>query len=223
MGDAQVECLKCDLKFATRHEFDLHLFYKHGVGQSNQERVLWQWSSARPEWGQGMHSGERKMLADLIDNDENVLALLGGTFVQDTERKALKRHKGVVVATNRRVLFLDKGLFGNSEVMEIAHRAIESITYSTGMFRGGIQVVGRGASSYKIEDISPKNANASFAERVRKQIDLAHRPAVAQPAVAPKEAPSTNGVSDIERIVSLLKDGHITEEEFATMKQRIIG
>ena len=62
-----------------------------------------------------VHTGERKMLYDILDDGEAIEGMLGGTFRQDTDR--LHRHKGVVVATSKRVIFVDKGVFGSSEVM----------------------------------------------------------------------------------------------------------
>ena len=73
--------------------------------------------------------GERKMLCDILDAGETIERILRGTFRQDTDR--LHRHKGVVVATSKRVIFADKGVFGSSEAMVISYESIESVTYST--------------------------------------------------------------------------------------------
>ena len=116
-----------------------------------------------------MHAGERKMLYDILAAGETIEGMLAGTFRQDTDR--LHRHRGVVVATSKQVIFADKGVFGSSEVMMISYESIESVTHSTGMFRAGIQIKGKGASSYRIEDIGRKSGCAP----VRCQGAGAHR------------------------------------------------
>ena len=95
--------------------------------ESKHDRVTRQWLEVMPK-------GERKMLIERVDDDEDILALVGGTFGADTSR--IHKHTGVAVATSKRVIFLDKGVFGSEEVMEISYRQIESITYSTGLLRG---------------------------------------------------------------------------------------
>ena len=93
-----------------------------------------QWIAAGGATGE--HTGERKMLYDILDAGETIEGLMGGTFRQDSDR--LHRHKGVIVATSKRVIFADKGVFGSSEVMMISYNSMESVTHSTGAFRAGI-------------------------------------------------------------------------------------
>ena len=59
-----------------------------------------------------MLPGERKMLYDILAAGETIEGMLAGTFRQDTDR--FHRHKGVVVATSKQVIFVDKGVFGSS-------------------------------------------------------------------------------------------------------------
>ena len=158
------------------------------------------------------------MLFEIADDNEDILALVGGTFRADTDR--LHKHNGVAVATSKRVLFLDKGIIGSSEVMEIGYRNIESITYSSGLMFGGIEIKGLGAASYRIEDIRPKESNKPFADCVRQRIDQ-----MRQQDLASQGADNGNNVSaadELQKLANLLRDGHLTPEEFATMKARII-
>ena len=94
------------------------------------------------------------MLYNILDAGETIEGMLGGTFREDTDR--LHRHRGVVVATNKRVIFADKGVFGSSEVMMISYEKIESVTHSTGMFRAGIQIKGSGASATGSKTLAEK-------------------------------------------------------------------
>ena len=192
------------------------------LANNSRARITEQWLDSMPGgptgWGEGKFKGEREMLIAMVDDDEDVQAVLGGTFRADTGR--VSPHQGVVVATTKRVIFLDKGILGNTEVMEIGYRNIESITYSTGMMRGGIQITGRGAASYRIEDISPRESNRPFADCVRRLIDETR-----EQDLAPRQnvsVPQTSSVDELQKLADLLQDGHLTAEEFATMKAKII-
>ena len=162
--------------------------------------------------------GERKMLCDILDAGETIERILRGTFRQDTDR--LHRHKGVVVATSKRVIFADKGVFGSSEAMVISYESIESVTYSTGMFRAGIQIKGKGASSYRIEDIGSKEAVPMFVANVQAHIEaLANAPTPSPAAAA--AAPSL--ADELERLAALMDRGILTEDEFAAKKKQLLA
>ena len=80
------------------------------------------------------------MLYDLLEGDEHLEALVGGMFGPDMQAtggvtkifRGGALHKGVGVATNRRAIFLDKGIL-STEVAEMPYASIESISYSTGI------------------------------------------------------------------------------------------
>jgi hypothetical protein len=163
-----------------------------------------------------VHTGERKMLYDILDDGEAIEGMLGGTFRQDTDR--LHRHKGVVVATSKRVIFVDKGVFGSSEVMMISYGSIESVTHSTGAFRAGIQIKGKGASSYRIEDIGQKAAVLPFVAKVQAHVEALANEREPSPAVA---VPSP--VDEMERWAALMDRGILTEDEFAAKKKQLLG
>ena len=165
--------------------------------------------------------GERKMLCDILDAGETIKRILRGTFRQDTDR--LHRHRGVVVATSKRVIFADKGVYGSSEVMVISYESIESVTYSTGMFRAGIQIKGKGASSYRIEDIGSKEAVPLFVANVQAHIEaLANAPTPPPAAAAPSLA------DELERLAALMDRGHphrrrVRSKEGTATRRRTAG
>ena len=53
------------------------------------------------------------------------------------------------------------------ETMELPYRSIEGVTSSTGMIFAGIQITGRGAASYRIENVKPKDSPLSLGDDVR--------------------------------------------------------
>ena len=178
-----------------------------------------QWNALKPSlWG-NRHSGEREMLHDLIEEGETLESLIGGTYraEQDTNRR--HKHEGIAVATSKRVLFVDKGVLGSSEVSEMPYRNIEAITYSTGAFFAGVQITGRGIASFRIEDIPNKESVRPFVDCVRGRLEAAHAPQ----ASAPQPAAPLSAADEIEKLASLLERGILTQEEFDAKKKQLLG
>lgn len=183
-------------------------------------RIGSQWEAVKPStWG-NRHSGEREMLHSLVDEGETLEALIGGTYRAEQDTSRFHKHEGIAVATNRRVLFVDKGVMGSSEVSEMPYRSIEAVTYSTGAFFAGIQITGRGIASFRIEDIPDKDSVKPFVDCVRGHLEAAHAPQ----AAAPQPATAQLSVADeIEKLASLLERGILTQEEFDAKKRQLLG
>ena len=213
---------------ASQKEAELFIAYVNGDDLSptreplNPRAVLidQQWNDLKPaSWG-NRHSGEREMLHSLVDEGETLEVLVGGTYRAEQDTNRLHRHQGVAVATNKRVLFVDKGMLGSSEVSEMPYRSIEAITYSTGIMAAGIQITGRGIASFRIEDIIDKEAVKPFVDCVRGHLDAAHAPQAAAPH--PVAAP-LSVADEIEKLASLKERGILTQEEFDAKKRQLLG
>lgn len=180
-----------------------------------------QWDSIKPSgMSSGAFSGERKMLYDLLDDDEQMGSMVGGRFQQDTARHSA--HSGVVVATNKRVLFIDKGILGSTEIMEIRYQSIESVTHSTGLMMAGVHIIGRGASDYRIENIAEKDSVPVFVTFVRAQIEAAAQPNTPTATVGEPTAQQTS-LDELERLASLVDRGFLSREEFDVKKKQLLG
>ena len=187
---------------------------------AKNQRIEDEWARHIPEgWGtfgdSQMFSGEREMLKEIMDEDEHIQGLVGGTYRADTGR--MHKHKGCAVATEKRVIFLDKGVFGSTETAEIAYRNVESVTHSTGMMMAGVQITGRGISSYRIEDIRPKPSAKVFADTVRRLVEKW------QSQSAPPVVAQTSEADELEKWAKLLRDGVVTQAEFDHKKRQILG
>ena len=193
-----------------------------GNAPTNSERIDKQWRKVKPTlWGDGKHSGERKMLGQPIEEGEDIECLIGGHFGPDLGHASWKDgpntlHRGIGVATNKRVLFVDKGIMAQ-EVAELSYRSIEAITYSSGIMFGGMRITGRGSLSLRIENVD-KSEVKPFVDSVRKHLDEPEQVTVATPA-----APAPSRVEELRGLAELLKDGVLTQEEFDAEKARILG
>ena len=169
-------------------------------------------------WGNRL-SGEREMLRSLVDKDETLESIIAGTYRAEQDTNRHHRHQGIAVATSKRVLFVDKGVLGSSEVSEMPYRNIEAITYSTGLMMAGVQITGRGIASFRIEDIPDKDSVKPFVDCVRGHLEAAHAPQT----VAPHSAPPLSAADEIEKLASLLERGILTQEEFDAKKRQLLG
>lgn len=185
------------------------------AGAQRRQAIDDQWHAVTHGAWRKMHSGERRMLYDILDDTELLERMIGGTFRADTHR--LHKHRGIAVATSKRVLFLDKGLLGSTEIMDMPYRNVETITYSKGMFAGGIAVTGRGMASFRIEDILEKESLQPFADCVRVHVDQAQTP------TSDVSTSMRSSLDDLERLASLAEKGILTPEEFAAKKQQLLG
>ena len=183
---------------------------------SKKQRIDVRWNALKPSPWDNRHSGERQMLYDILDAEEDIERLIGGTFRADTDR--YHKHAGVAVATSKRVIFLDKGVFGSTEVYEMPYRSVEAITYSTGMMAAGVQITGRGAASFRIEDIYEKYSVKPFVDCVRTHLETASVQAAAQVV-----APAASSADEIEKFAGLLEKGILTHDEFDAKKKQLLG
>ena len=144
------------------------------VSSNERERLIDErWRQIKPpRWSHKEHDGERRMLYDLLGADERMERLIGGFFGPDLgQAKAGDTlHRGIALATDTRVLLVDKGIF-STEVAEMPYRNIEAITYSSGAFAAGLRITGRGAMSFRIENVFEKETVKPFIDYVRSQIE----------------------------------------------------
>ena len=118
------------------------------------------------------------MLYDLIDEEKELIYIVSGHFGPDLSQAQLRLgstlHSGIIVATDRRVIMVDKGIL-STEVAEMPYSSVEAITHSTGIFAGGLRITGRGGLAFRIENVRPKTEAKVFADCVRDEVE-SHRP-----------------------------------------------
>ena len=192
-----------------------------------EERIDQEWDALIPKgWGTftdaNMHSGERKMLYRLLESDEHLECLCGGDFKANSGESHIWRdsgrsfNSGVVVATDRRVIFLDKGIV-STEVAELTYKSIESISYSGGMMWGSLKFGLVGATTLPIENVKPKEQAKVFADTVRKHLN------VGQTVAAPTVVQTASAMDELEKAAALYERGLLTREEFDAKKAQLLN
>ena len=163
----------------------------------------------------------RATLHDLLEDGERLDALVRGSFGPDLQgtggplniARHGSLHKGVGAATDRRVIFLDKGIFA-TKVAGISYASIESISYSTSIVWAGLKISTRGTTSLRVEMVQSKWSAKAFAAVVESHLN---------PPDGVRATPKTSTIDDLRKLAELLRMGLVTREEFDAKKSELLG
>ncbi|MCC7248399.1 MAG: PH domain-containing protein [Lysobacter sp.] len=178
---------------------------------------------------------EIRELPSVLAADERVEQLTAGFY---------NGGLGLLVATNRRLIFVDKGMLYGLRVEDFHYDRISSIQYKTGLLLGEITIFSSGNRA-EIGQVE-KSMVRQFGEYVRAKIGnpTPRQPAPPVSGAAPgaQNAPNTPGtappppwpaapaapgaddaiISKLERLAALKAQGILTEQEFLDQKARIL-
>lgn len=154
---------------------------------------------------------ELNHLPQVLSDGEQVLAFTSGLMDGNT---------WLITLTDRRIIFLDKGMIYGLKQTAIDLDKVNSISGQTGIIFGKIAIED-GASQRVISNVWKKTVVA-FTNKVRDAIEA--RKISLRPAAAPvAQASGDDAVSKLERLASLLDRGIISQEEFAQQKTKILA
>jgi len=151
---------------------------------------------------------EIKYLPEIMNDNEEINYLTTGYMGGNT---------WLIVCTNTRIIFLDKGMLYGLKQVETLLEKINSISQQQGLLLGAI-AIWDGASKTVITNV-PKRSVKPFVEAVNK--------AIANIKKTPESNTQQKGVEDtaaqIEKMASLRDKGILTEEEFQAKKSRLLN
>lgn len=152
---------------------------------------------------------EIKELPDILWEDENVERLLQGIY---------ESNNGILVATNKRVIFVDKSLLGSLRVEDFPYDKISSIQYKVGVMFGKMTIFSSGNKAV-ISQVDKKLARV-FGDYVRAKITSKTE----HSSVPNSESKSQDNdvISKLERLADLKEKGILSEEEFIAQKKKIL-
>lgn len=152
---------------------------------------------------------EIKELPSILWHDEVIKEVAQGMH---------EKSMGLIAATDRRVIFVDKGLFGGLKVEDFAYDKITSIQYETGLLTGSITIF-TSSNKAKITQVD-KDRVRNLAEAVR------HRISGNQAAQAQQSQPAADGgdwIAALERLAKLKEQGILDDAEFNAEKAKILS
>lgn len=147
---------------------------------------------------------EIKELPNILASSETIDNLLQGTY---------NNGQGILVSTNRRLVFVDKGLLYGLKVEDFPLDKITSIQYETGLMLGKVKIHTSGNIA-TIDNVD-KNSARKFSEFVREKLSQ------------PKEVVSVaqgkpNVLDQLEKLAKLKENGILNEEEFNEQKKKLL-
>jgi hypothetical protein len=145
-------------------------------------------------------------LPNVLSRDEKIVYLVEG-------RNKTTTHHIVLVATDRRLIFIDKEMFYGLKVEDFSYDKVTSIQYEKEFMLASIDI-NVSSDIVEIDGVGKYEAEL-FCEKVR---DFMSRPkeyfqAKAEPTV----------LDQLEQLGRLKESGVLTEEEFLEQKKRLIN
>jgi hypothetical protein len=151
---------------------------------------------------------ERNHLHEVMVPGETIHAMTSGFLDGNT---------WLVTVTDRRVLFLDKGMIFGLKQMELPLSQISAISHKTGLLLGKIEVSTAGGT--KLIDMIEKKDVTKVAQIIS---ELVNRTRNGQ--LAPQPFQGTPDVaSQLERLAALKNQGILTEAEFQQQKAKLLS
>lgn len=120
---------------------------------------------------------------------------------------------GILVSTNRRLFFIDKGLLYGLKVEDFPLDKITSIQYETGLLLGKVKIHTSGNIA-TIDNVE-KTSSRKFAEFVRDKLSQPKENNVVANA-------QPNVLDQLEKLGALKEKGILSEEEFNNEKKKLL-
>jgi hypothetical protein len=152
---------------------------------------------------------EIRALPEILDDDERVIAITSGMRDSTT---------WLLVCTQRRLIFLNRGMFFGLRQIQMPLDRIQSIDHSSVIALGSISVWD-GASSVSIGMVW-KPSILPFV-RVTEEAMFELRKAQSRPAASTTQP--LDVASQLAKLAELKEKGHLTQAEFDAQKKKLLG
>lgn len=161
-------------------------------------------SSSPAIWG-------RREIAELpaiIQEDEEIFGLVQGVY---------NGGQGILVATNKRLLFIDKGIVYGLKVEDFGLDKITSIQYESGLIFADIKIMASGNVA-KIQNVE-KSSGRIFSEKVRAKLN--EPKASTAPVTVVQQ--QVDVADQLGKLAELKNQGILTQEEFDAQKKKLLS
>ncbi|AZA49945.1 hypothetical protein EG346_17975 [Chryseobacterium carnipullorum] len=177
-------------------------------------------------------NSEVEELVNVLDENEKLIAIAEGKYLYNNL-------EGIVVSTEKRIIFIDKKFFGGVFENEFPLHKVSSVQHDTSLMSSTLKVYTPGfTAEFKLYI---KSAAKNFYDAVKDyigrsedqirlqqmQAKIQQQPIVQQPHPAQsnsehKEAPAVI-FDQLEKLGKLREIGVLTEEEFAEQKKKLLA
>ncbi|MBU5277036.1 PH domain-containing protein [Lactiplantibacillus argentoratensis] len=153
---------------------------------------------------------EVKALPGILNDDEHIVYATSGFIDSNTV---------LVVLTQKRVIFIDKGLIYGIKSTEVPLDMINGVSYSKGLMFGKVSIT-NGAVTTLIDNVD-KSTAPILAEKIK--VAAEQYKESLHVSVQNSSASVLDGPDQIRKYKSLADEGIITQEEFEAKKKQILG
>lgn len=155
---------------------------------------------------------EIKALPEILSDDEEIKYATSGFLEENTV---------LVVCTDERIVFIDKGFIYGIKSTEIPLDMVNGVSYSKGMVFGSIAIV-NGAINTRIEKVNKETAPI-MVDAIKKAAAQHKQQIYNFEADKQNVNASEDIVEQLRKLKPLIDEGIITEEEFAAKKKQILN
>ena len=149
------------------------------------------------------NKNEVKELPQILQQDETVLNIIAGVY---------KNGFGLLIVTQKRLIFIDKGLIYGLVVEDFPLKKITSIQYETGLLTGKIKI--NTSNNSATIDQTDKESAKSFCSFARIEIDKAE---------SNNEPKQIDVFEKLEKLSKLKDAGILSDAEFLEQKTKLLG
>ena len=160
-----------------------------------------------------LSKGEIKELPNILWEDELPASVIRGTY---------HNGNGILVATDRRLIFIDKGLVGLT-VEDIYFEDISSIESHQGWLMGSLTIYARG-NKESVENVHKQNVRP-FSDLLRNELAKSKKMKVDMLAPTQQVVSTPTRADNIDalfKLSELHKMGILTDDEFAEQKAKLL-
>ena len=150
---------------------------------------------------------ELNHLHEVINEGENILGHTRGFYDGNT---------WLICVTDRRLLFVDKGMVTGMKSTEIPLDSVGSVNYQTKALGGNITVTAAGTDRHigKMKKGDVKDIANLISEATAK---------MKQQNTAPAAAPAVSAMDELKKLAELKEAGVLSEEEFNEQKTKLLS
>jgi hypothetical protein len=192
--------------YARKAKTLLLLFYQEGTMNTRQNVSPDAIKARLRELGYA-DAQVRTMSLDILGASK---VLDAGESIEYAVQGKLGKTSGLLVATDRRVFFVNQGLI-KTQAESFLYTKISSVQYKTGLLRSSIALIVDARTliiDHVLNDFAVK-----MADYLRERIERKDEPRAALP----------DAVSQLERLAKLKEQGVLTDEEFQAQKKKILN
>ena len=153
---------------------------------------------------------EVECLPDILHEDELLKGITSG--LHDGK-------KWLIVVTNKRLLFLDKGMMGALKQLELPFRQISSVAFKAGLLMGDLEI-GTSAKTFKITGVIKTDVQP-VAGVITELIEVHQSGSQSLPVHTVSTSDDVAG--QLTKLADLKNAGVLSDEEYAAAKKKVLG